>query len=252
MKAHKKQRGKPARKDVVKTFDDTKPTNSQPAATIGGDLPPSHTKAEIAAVAAKIVCGPERLVPINVNIVPLAIAMAVELLDAADQAATQRDIQRAWLQSEGAAWDQMSFEDGVKIITGDASHLGRAKNTYRRFWEWRRWSLGRHNLREAELLYPEFAKQTSDGKKVTKEMREVMLDEGWFRQQAISWTPQSLAEEQALFDDWKKKGRPAARKQSGRPSAFDLRGNSPHPPPTIGRAKENGRDSGGTQRRLKK
>jgi hypothetical protein len=247
-KARKNQEEKPVREDVVKTFDNTPATDSQPAPPIRGDLPPSHTKGEIAAVAAHLL--PH--LPPEESVASFAIQKAVELLDAAEQASKQRDIERAWLQAEGSPWAKMSFEDGVKIITGDEKHPGRAKETYRRFWEWRRWSLGKHNPREAELRYPEFAKSTPDGEEVTKKMREIMMDEGWFRHEATIWTPQSLEEAKALFDDWKKRGRPEARERRGRPGAFDLRGNSPHPPPTTGRAKEESTKSEGTERKLKK
>lgn len=238
-KARIKKGGKPAREDVVKTFDNMPATDSQPAPTIRGDLPPSHTKAEIAAVAAHLLAH----LPPEESVAPFAIQKAVELLDAAEQASKQRDIERAWLQAEGTPWLKMSFDDGVKTITGDQKHPGRAKETYRRFWEWRRWSLGKHNPREAELRYPKFAKSTPDGEEVTKKMREIMMDEGWFRHQATIWTPQSLEEEKALFDDWNKRGRPAASERRGRPGAFDLRGNIPHPPTTAGRAEEKGGES---------
>jgi hypothetical protein len=239
IKARKKQQGKPARGNVVETFDNKPATDSQPTPAIRGDLPPSHTKAEIAAVAVHLL--PH--LPPEESVASFAIQKALELLDAAEQASKQRDIERAWLQAEGSPWAKMSFEDGVKIITGDEKHPGRAKATYRRFWEWRRWSLDKHNPREAELRYPEFAKKTSDGKTVTKKMREHMMDEGWDWHQATIWTPQSLEEEKALFDDWNKRGRPAARKHRGRPGAFDRRGNSPRPLPTIGRAKEKSAES---------
>ena len=243
IKARKKQQGKPARGNVVETFDNKPATDSQPPPPIRGDLPPSHTKAEIAAVAAHLL--PH--LPPEESVASFAIQKALELLDAAEQASKQRDIERAWLQAEGSPWAKMSFEDGVKIITGDEKHPGRAKATYRRLWEWRRWSLSKHNPREADLRYPEFAKKTSDGKKVTPKMRGLMMDENWFRHQVTIWTPQSLEEEKALFDDWNRRGRPEARERRGRPGAFDLRGNSPHPPPTTGRAKKKGAESGGSK-----
>jgi len=247
-KARKKQRGKPARGNVVETFENKPATDSQPTPPIRGDLPLSHTKAEIAAVAAHLL--PH--LPPEECVASFAVLKAVELLDAAEQASKLRGIERTWLEAEGTPWAQMSFEDGVKLITGDEKHPGRARVTYRRFWEWRRWSLGKHNPREAELRYPEFAKKTADGKTVTKKMRDVMMDEGWFRHQATIWTPQSLEEEKALFDDWNKRGRPEARERRGRPGAFDLRGNSPHPPPMTGRAKEKSTESGVNKRKLKK
>ena len=210
-KAHKKKGGKPAREDVVKTFDNMPATDSQPAPPLRGDLPPSHTKAEIAAVAAHLL--PH--LPPEESVAPFAIQKAVELLDAAEQASKQRDIERAWLQAEGTPWAQMSFEDGVKLIVGDAKHPGRAKDTYRVFREWRLWIQGKHNAGAA--------------------------DEMWRLHQATTtWAPQRLAEAKALFDDWKKRGRPEARERRGRPGAFDLRGNIPHPPTTTGRAKEKG------------
>lgn len=223
----KQQRGKPARKKVVKTFDNTPATDSQPAPPIRGDIPPPHTKAEIAAVAAHIVCEHKGLVPINANIVPLAVAMAVELLDAAEQASKQRGVLRALLEAEAAPEAQIKFEDGVKRITGDAKRLGRAKATYRKFWEWRRWTQGKHSADAADKMW---------------ELHELNT----------IWTPQSLEEEKALFDDWKKRGRPKASERRGRPREFDLRGNSPHPPPTSGRAKEKSDESGGSERKLKK
>jgi hypothetical protein len=241
-KARKKQR------TVVKSFDSTTAPENQAASAIRADVPPSHTKAEIATVAAHLL--PH--LPPEESVASFAVQKAVELLDAAEQASKQRDIERTWLEAEGTPWAQMSFEDGVRLITGDEKHPGRARVTYRRFWEWRRWSLGKLNPREAELRYSEFAKKTSDGKKVTKKMREIMMDERWFRHQATIWTPQSLAVEKALFDDWNRRTRPEARERRGRPSAFDVRGHSLNPPPTSGRAKEGGSESEGTERKLKK
>ncbi len=176
-------------------------------------LPPEHSKEEIAHVAALLMQSEQYAAD--------AIASAVDLLDAAAEAVKKRFFERQWMESESDPPRQISFEEGVKRITGDTKHRGRALKTYRVFWQWWRWSLGKNSM--ADPLPQE---KTSDGKAATAEQKKRMQDESWHQHQEMHWDPVILHATSAAFADWRRLGSPC----TGRLSNFDLRRRRSAPP----------------------
>jgi hypothetical protein len=200
----------------------------------GHKLPPEHSKEEIAHIAALLM--QTQLGADN------AIESAVGILDAAAEACERRSFVRGWIASEQGPRQRISFEEGVKQITGIYSRPGRALKDYRAFYEWWRWSLGKHS--RTEVFPPE---TTSGGEQANPKQRKSMLDEMWHQHQDTEWDPVSLSSTAAAFADWRDRGSPRMRTKRGKPGAFDLRGNGLKPPVTFGKAVEVGADHSKTE-----